>query len=478
MKKIILMIFGGLSLVSVFQTRAQDISGMISQQVANQISRTVSDAVSKQLADRLLFPTLKIKNESGDVRKMHLSSDAKLFVVEHDDGSIRVWDWIHGVQRPAIRFADDVNALAAISSRKLIAIGSDDGVIELVDVFSGRIQYHLALDYGDITALALNSDETQLAAAYTSGKIVIWELKIHQKIKELDTRHGNDIQHLSFINSDQDILLAGEGGFVERRRLNDNQVLSGVYDDIEDVNHLWVKAENDEVIFADTDNLLRTLALPPQSFAQTYTKKAQAMAMNIDLSLLAMALDNKLLLWNRAGQTLAKEIRLKHDLKHLFFLDQGEKLLGIDDKGILYLINLASGTEVLQLISTESGWTIVDEAGRFDSSEPGMNNVAWEAEDFEIPIDRFATSPYEPGLLATHTEPSPEFINEQPLKVPAGIKLPPEISLKIEDPQKTAGQPVRIQVDVQGLGGGVNQVNLYMSRLKQKLIVEKNSSRN
>ena len=60
MRKTVLMILG-LSIIPVLQIRAQDISGMISQQVANQISRTVSDAISKQLADRFLYPTLKVK---------------------------------------------------------------------------------------------------------------------------------------------------------------------------------------------------------------------------------------------------------------------------------------------------------------------------------------------------------------------------------------------------------------------------------
>ncbi len=460
MRKTVLMILG-LSIIPVFQIRAQDISGMISQQVANQISRTVSDAISKQLADRFLYPTLKVKKESGQVRMMHLASDSKLLVLKHDDDSIRVWDLVSGVQRPVIRFKEDVNALVAISTRKLVAIGSDDGIISLVDTFSAQVQRHLKVDYGDITALGISADETYLAAAYTNGKVVIWDLNQYQKSNELDTDYGNDIKQLAFVNQNNELILAGEGGFIEKQSLNNHQVVQKINEDIEDITRLWVKDGQDGVIFEDEDGVLRTLTLPPKLLARDYTDRAKDIAINKDLSSLAIALEKKVVLWDIVNQAFFKEIGTRQNFVNLFFLNPGEKLLGVDDKGILHLINLTSGTEILQLISTETGWTIVDEQGRFDSSEPGMNNVAWEAEDFEIPIEDFAASHYEPGLLATHIEPEPEFINEKPVDVPKGIKLPPEVTLSIEDSKKTAGQPVRIKVEAQGLGGGVKQVNLY-----------------
>ncbi len=281
MRKTVLMILG-LSIIPVLQIRAQDISGMISQQVANQISRTVSDAISKQLADRFLYPTLKVKKESGQVRMMHLASDSKLLVLKHDDDSIRVWDLVSGVQRPVIRFKEDVNALVAISTRKLVAIGSDDGIISLVDTFSAQVQRHLKVDYGDITALGISADETYLAAAYTNGKVVIWDLNQYQKSNELDTDYGNDIKQLAFVNQNNELILAGEGGFIEKQSLNNHQVVQKINEDIEDITRLWVKDGQDGVIFEDEDGVLRTLTRPTKLLARDYTDRAKDIAINKD----------------------------------------------------------------------------------------------------------------------------------------------------------------------------------------------------
>ncbi|MCF6251585.1 MAG: caspase family protein, partial [Methylococcaceae bacterium] len=105
-------------------------------------------------------------------------------------------------------------------------------------------------------------------------------------------------------------------------------------------------------------------------------------------------------------------------------------------------------------------WTIVDNKGRFDSSEKGMTNISWEAEGFEIPLDNFSGSYYEPGVLASHLS-DQVFINKQPQVVQQGIKLPPKPVVIIPEGDRIANKALVVKVEAQGLGGGVEDIKLY-----------------
>ena len=76
--------------------------------------------------------------------------------------------------------------------------------------------------------------------------------------------------------------------------------------------------------------------------------------------------------------------------------------------------SLDSGTRVARLISTVTGWSVVDREGRFDGSENGIDALVWAGEDEAqtLPVDAFSERYFEPGLLATLASRSPVFLNQ------------------------------------------------------------------
>jgi len=112
------------------------------------------------------------------------------------------------------------------------------------------------------------------------------------------------------------------------------------------------------------------------------------------------------------------------------------------------------------LIATATGWTVVDNQGRFDSNEAGMGKVSWEAADTDIPIDSFSKKYYEPGLLGSHLR-NGNFINQRPAQIQAGITLPPEMQVYIADSAKNTAGLVQVIVEIVDAGGGIEDVRVF-----------------
>ena len=128
-------------------------------------------------------------------------------------------------------------------------------------------------------------------------------------------------------------------------------------------------------------------------------------------------------------------------------------------EGKMILWDVANKTELLQLITTQQGWTVIDNAGRFDSSEKGMLNVSWEAANKDIPLDSFSDKYYEPGLLATALE-NERYLNKKPTTIRKGITLPPQLNVVVTN---INNQPnlAELTVEIYGQGGGIKDINLY-----------------
>lgn len=437
---------------------------MVSRQVANQISRTTSASIAKNLADRLLIPQLKIRNGSGFIKDWYVSADQRYIALLHEDGSIRIWDTRLGVQRPAITPKNNsFTQIVVLPGKGLLIAAEKNGDLAVYDVLTGRLTHRTGAGAADeaVSSLALSEDESILFVAYDNGAVTLRRTPELQVIKSFKTPYDDEIDFLLPENQGKSLVIAGEGGFVDRWDVGAGTKTAELAHDIDDVVGIWRNPDNQAVMFFDKDGVLQKFEQSNVELGKEFVDDVLAIAANDDLSQVAVASEDKQLrLFTVNGLTLLKSIQLDKEILHLRFVNQSKQLLAVDERGILLLFDVRNGKELLKMISTDSGWTIVDNQGRFDSSEAGMDNVSWETEIKEIELDHFSETHYEPGLLADHLE-GGQFINQQPVVVQQGIKLPPEISLIVPDGEKKAAQPLHISVEVQGMGGGIGKVGFY-----------------
>lgn len=434
----------------------------VSQQIANQVSRTTSANINKNLADRLIIPQLKIRNESGEVKDVRVSADEGLISLLHEDGTLRVWDTRLGIQRPFIKPRQgDFTHAVPITGREWVVAAEKKGSLTVYDVLTGKLARRLTPSDEAVTAMAVAKDEATLFAAYENGKIDVWRLADFSKITTIVTPYDDDIRFLVPEGHGERIIIAGEGGFVDRWDVHAGKKVAVLADDIDDVAGIWRNPVNGGVAFADEDGMLYRFERVKRRIAENLVDDLLDFAVDDSLAVgVASVEDGGLRVYDLNNIELKRTIPFDRELFHVNFVDRGRRVLAADRRGILYLFDVATGRQILQMISTQGGWTIVDDHGRFDSSENGMINVSWEAEQDDIPLDNFSATYYEPGLLANHLE-EEGFINREPAVIQQGIKLPPHVKIIVPDDRKLARQPIMVTVEIQGMGGGVGAVNFY-----------------
>ncbi len=460
--KRLLSLFALGALFWVDMALSQGMNSFISQKVANQVSRTISSNIAKNLFDRILTPQLKIRNGSGEVKDFSVSTDSRLFTLLHEDNTVRVWDAKKGIQRPIILTnGQDITKVASISKLDITLLASEYGTISIHNIYTGKKVTELNNSNKSIVYLSVSNDESLLAVAHEDGKVALWNLNQMRLLKTIQTPYEDDLKFVRLEGNGQSFIVAGEGGFVDRWGIDKAEKIVSLPKHEGDISDLWVSSNFGEVASFDEDKV----------FQQTDTRNTRklrkeigfnplAVALSGDFKLFAISTDSEgIKLFDASSMKIKQKITSSKEIVFLQFINKSKEIIAADAKGILYLFSINNGKEMLKLISTATGWTVVDNRGRFDSSEKGMVNVSWEvAEDYEIPLDNFSASHYEPGLLASQLD-DQDFINKKPLVVQQGIRLPPQVKIIIPDGNRTAAVPLLIRVEAQG--STVEEIKLY-----------------
>lgn len=462
-----------LPIISAFNANA-GLDDFISQQVTNQIARSTSGAISKSLNDNLIIPQLNIRNASGLVNDFSLSHDEQLFAVLHQDKTVRVWDTQLGVQRPTIVVQNAIKVLP-LSKTNSVLIADTNGTVSRYDVFTGTALNQFTSGNDAVVSMAVASDESLLLAAHNNGKVVVWNLNTFAKINEFVTDYEGKFKALMISPDNQHFLVTTEEGGADVWQVNGGKKLAEL---IKSPEQLVAMGQNATTIFAlDKDGVLQHF--DTATHAQTGSKQLLnnsiviAAAMNNKADQVALSADSKIIKLVKNNGEILKEIPVTEEIVQLAFIHDGEQLFGTDQTGVIHLWESASGLELLKLIATTTGWTVLDNKGRFDGSEAGMSNVSWDAADKNLPLDNFSEHYYEPGLLAGHLAKKQFFFNPQPRQVQSGITLPPEVTINFPNNTRQAGQTFTVALQATDTGGGIGDLRLYHN---SKIVDEKTIS--
>ena len=122
-------------------------------------------------------------------------------------------------------------------------------------------------------------------------------------------------------------------------------------------------------------------------------------------------------------------------------------------KGVIGVYALDKHERIARLISTGRGWAILDEQGRFDGPQDGVDALVWAGDTVAqtLPIDAFSESYFEPGLLRTLADKSQPFLNEDVRDLSEdGYVAPPAVSINPVDSRQADSEgrtTVSVQVD-------------------------------
>jgi hypothetical protein len=105
------------------------------------------------------------------------------------------------------------------------------------------------------------------------------------------------------------------------------------------------------------------------------------------------------------------------------------------------LISLNAGEKLARLVSTASGWAVLDNAGRFDGSETGLEAIKLVTEEVSLDVSAFSKRYFEPGILSNYVSGELQRSTAVESVFEQGLKLPPSVDVVFPDPGR--GKPAR-----------------------------------
>jgi WD40 repeat protein len=424
-------------------------------------NQAVSNVPAQTISANRIIPELKVRNSSGAIKQMQISPDKHFLSLLLADGSTRVWDLDLGIQRPMI-MGNQTQHIAIDAQRQILFASSAKG-ISSYEILTGKHLASLPVTAKTVNDLAISADGSLLLINSETPHLSLWDAHSN-KLKWQQTDLAGTVGTMTFApNNRYAAIVCHENGgdVLEIRELDTGKKLQTlthngeqiVFSEFDSDTGIEVTYRNGETLIWDfeTAEIESSKKLPSNLLALDKTKDTYAYALENGSALITDAEGNSLM-------TIAKN---NNPIRAVALLAQGKKLITATQSGQVFLWDLAEGKELLQLISTKQGWTVLDNKGRFDSSESAMLNLSWQAGTQEIPFDNIATKYYEPGLFASalHNE---DYLIAQPNAIQKGISLPPKLAVSVnKSKNRSAGKEIKLTVDIYDQGGGIEDVNLY-----------------
>ena len=434
-------------------------AGFNSSRMNNQITKTISQNISRNISNYMI-PRLKVKNSSGEVNGMYISNSGYYLVSSFLDNTIRVWDLEKGVQRPFIKKILDQPVSRLDEKRELIYTAHDLSIIGY-EIQTGKEKVRWGFE-GIKKINTFSFVKNKEALLVNDSGLNFFNLSLSKKLWSRENFEGDikEIASNEILNkwallirkesvfSSSDWIEIGDlktGKSLYRLENNGKKII--FFSLVE--SQLKVGYSSGDVVYFDISSGNKTveIVLPHDSIR----------LMDISTNKISYINDGDIVVTdiNQVSSYTVNKERI--DASHIAIISDKNKLLVADNQGRMLFFDLLAKKNTLELISTTNGWTVIDKLGRFDSSEKGIDNVSWEVENTEIPLDGFSKNYYEPGLLSSYLK-NNGFINLNPENILNGIPLPPIVTLSNIDENNNN---VTLHLAGKGNGGGLKEMYLY-----------------
>jgi serine/threonine protein kinase len=270
-------------------------------------------------------PALRIallKGHHGWVSALAFSPDRDTLASGGVDGAVRLWSF--SSSRPGdqvlerARSGREVNSLAFAPDSLTIASGSGtlDGLISLWDLSAGKAVRKAVIPghKASVEALAFAPDGKELVSAGADGTVRLWDLTGPQPREQAVLKgHTDSVKAVAFSPDGKTIVSAGQDGTA----------------------HLWNVAKRWP---------------KEQATLRLCTGHARTLAFSPDSQFLALgSIDQTVRLWDLTEAEPAERVVLKGHLGVIRLVMsplEGKTLLSIDDRGLVILWDVASGTTI------------------------------------------------------------------------------------------------------------------------------------
>jgi WD40 repeat protein len=448
----------------------------------SQTNRTI-DAIQNQIR-QAVKPHLAVRNPAGAVQSLALSPDGKLLAIVYADNAIRLFDLQAGMQRVRVPAGTGrYQAIAITGDNRFIVSGSDNGSVSVWDATTGAKVHDLQGHSGAVNAIVSAADGSVVATAGADGTVRLWVPATGQALQVL-RGHSGPVLSLAFSADGKSVLSGGADGKAMLWSRADGKAIATLDAHSGKVVAVGFDSTGSSVT-TDEGGAVHIWAPNGTAVARTFRSVQQATGAQVttDGHYVAMSgPEGKATLHDIDSGREVKQFAAPSGSARYVIVDvQRKRLIMGGADGMVRVWNIGDGANVAQIISTVSGWAVLDQQGRFDGSQQGVNDVAWIANQAQLPIDNFSQRYYEPGLLAKDFSDRPAYVSDATTAVADGIYLPPQSAIKVSPGPYQPGQSVEVTITSVDVGGGVGNVRLFLNGKlvpRERLVSERDDKAN
>lgn len=431
------------------------------RQLRRAIQKNVQLAVERQ---RL---RLRVENSAGPIEALALGPDGQFMVTLSGDGRPRLWDLQNGREiRRQNRLSATAAAVAFASDGRRFAIIEENGALSLWGTDAASPLGQAVLSGPTPTALALSPDGAAAVVGHADGSATLLNLTDFSIARSF-AGGGSSATNVDVGATGQFILIGAANGDVRVVEASSGAVVRSAAVTGATLTDARFGIDETEFYTADSRGAVARWRVDADTAADQFDGASGGIAglavETSGTSVAAVEQEKNLLIWDTRspGSPLVIEAH-PGPIEGVAFDADPDRVITFGEDGVTRIWSRTDGSLIIQLISTENGWAVVDKDGRFDGSSRALSNLAWVGETLELPIDNFTDNLYEPDLLEKKRLGVGQFLapgvpnwDEGILPPPtATVDLPPQIKLD-------ALTEIDVKVTVKDEGGGINGFFLF-----------------
>ncbi|MQX36380.1 caspase family protein [Roseospira navarrensis] len=409
-------------------------------------TRNLGRAVQSQT--RAIFrPTLTIRGNLGPVQGLTIDSDWTTAATAVGNGSIALWDLQEGAesQRLPNPGLGPLREIHVGPGGGFVLLGSTGNQARVLPASSGSGVAPLpAAASTGVGALGLSPDGNEAIVGRTDGTILAVTLA-SGTVRQLH-RAGGPVTHVATTDTgtfaattSTGALLLGSPGSVRTVQPSGSITALAMAAD----GTVAVGTGGGAVEIWNATTAQRLSATTPHGGAVTAVAAAPGgAAVSGDAS-------GRLVRHAGGGATTAPS-PLPGRISGLALRANPNRILAASADGTVHVLDGQSFRQLARMISNQGGWAVVSPEGRYDGAIDTYADVVWSTPAADMPVDTYASSLYEPGLLSKSVQPGMTLSTQTPsVPISQEIRLPPEVSLSVSPTSGAqAGQTLTVTVTV------------------------------
>ncbi len=419
------------------------------------VSSHISKAIKKQVRAAIV-PTLKTKkNKIEYPKKMLLSKDKRYLALLMEGGYISVWDMEKGneVDHFTVKSMTLEDFTIDYNRKKIYLIDKQGQLFVKPLVLGERFKLLKKIQKKNHFHFVRVSSENLLLSSKRN------ELFLYDKQKEpsllAKINLNSNISAIDISDTSHQILVATHDKTLSLYRLSNKKlILTQSWVLANKVNRVFFN-QNSTAFAAQFDNFqyaYSTLEEGNKNARYKPIKTVEQAVVWIDFSknmLDVLTRNHKVYQQNVKNDQISNSRKINMlDSQQVQFYKNGRFLLVPKRQGGILLIDIKTDTKFAQLVSTKSGWAVLDKQGRYDGNEDAFYDVSWDADGQLLELDQFSDKYFEPGLLEKVVADKPQMLTKPGASIEKGVYLPPEVLVKILTSEKNYKLPAEIRLSI------------------------------